>query len=401
MKQLKLCMMTTFYPPYHFGGDAVFVHRLVQALAERGHLVDVIHSEDAYRLRARDPKPEFEEHANVTRYGLRSRFPKLNALCAHQVGAPAGYRPRIQALLDEREYDVIHYHNVSLLGGPGLLRLGDAIKLYTTHEYWLVCPTHVLFKYDREACTERACLRCTLHSHRPPQLWRLGSTLADCATHVNRFLMPSRFARDRHRADGLDGPMTVLPNFVPKPTEAHDETPVSKRPFFLCVGRLEKLKGVQDLIEVFRGYRAADLVIAGDGDYRKTLEHAASGLDHVRFLGGLHPDELGRYYRQAVAVLVPSLCYEVFPLTPIEAFMHETPVIARRIGALTEIIEESGGGMTFQTLDECTRAMDQLQNDPELRNELGARGACKANERWTPEAHLARYFEIIAELMAK
>ena len=103
--------------------------------------------------------------------------------------------------------------------------------------------------------------------------------------------------------------------------------------------------------------------------------------------------------RQAIAVLVPSLCFEVFPLIPTEAFAHGTPVVARRIGALTEIVEESGGGLTFDTLDDCAGAMNRLQNDAELRRELGDRGRATAHEKWTPEAHLARYLEIIEELM--
>ena len=47
---LRFCMVTTFYPPYHFGGDGIFVYRLSELLASRGHKVDVIHSADAYHL---------------------------------------------------------------------------------------------------------------------------------------------------------------------------------------------------------------------------------------------------------------------------------------------------------------------------------------------------------------
>ena len=46
---LSFCMVTTFYPPHHFGGDAIYAYRLANALARRGHDVTVVHSEDAYR----------------------------------------------------------------------------------------------------------------------------------------------------------------------------------------------------------------------------------------------------------------------------------------------------------------------------------------------------------------
>ena len=53
MNPLRFCMITTFYPPYNFGGDGIFVHRLSNELARRGHHVEVIHCIDAYHLLAR------------------------------------------------------------------------------------------------------------------------------------------------------------------------------------------------------------------------------------------------------------------------------------------------------------------------------------------------------------
>ena len=100
MKALKLCIVTTFYPPYSFGGDGVFVYRLAHALAERGHRVDVVHSEDAYRLQhPGDPERDFAEHPGVTRHAMRSRWPLMSALGAHQLGSPAAYGARLRALL--------------------------------------------------------------------------------------------------------------------------------------------------------------------------------------------------------------------------------------------------------------------------------------------------------------
>jgi glycosyltransferase involved in cell wall biosynthesis len=396
-RPLRLCFITTFYPPYHFGGDAMFVYRLAQAMAKLGHLVDVVHSVDAYRLqRSEEPGAVFANHPNVTVHGLRSRFTTLNALTSHQLGTPALYGRQIRKILSDGQHDVIHYHNISLVGGPGVLRFGTAVKLYTTHEYWLVCPTHVLFAFNREACTQKRCLRCTLHARRPPQLWRYTGWLKRCTRAVDAFLVPSGFAIERHEAE-LDLPVVRMPLFIPVPDEVGPRTD-EERPYFLYVGRLEKLKGVHDLITLFSDYREADLVIAGDGDYRSTLEIQAQGLDHVRFMGAVPPDDLGGLYRNAIAVLIPSLCFEVFCLIPREAMAYGTPVVARRLGDLGRVVEETGGGLTFSTLDECRTAMERIREDPSFGAEMGRKGRDVALAEWTERGYIERYTDLVQEL---
>jgi glycosyltransferase involved in cell wall biosynthesis len=315
---------------------------------------------------------------------------------AHQVGGPGFYRRRLREYLAPGRYDVIHFHNTSLVGGPAVLRYGDAIKLYTAHEYWLVCPTHVLFRFNREACTTKTCLACTLHARRPPQLWRTTGHLQHCVRHLDRLLLPSRFAMDRHRADGIEAPMLVLPSFVPVPRE--EPVPRSGEPYFLFVGRLEKLKGLQDLFPLFQDFSEARLRIAGTGTYEQELRRRAAGLRNIEFLGQVHPSRVSELYRDALAVLVPSLCYEVFPLAPVEALANGVPVIARRIGALTEVVEESGGGMLFTTQAECRAAMEKLLSDPGARAEMGSRGRRAALAQWTEDVHMVRYLELVDTL---
>jgi glycosyltransferase involved in cell wall biosynthesis len=299
------------------------------------------------------------------------------------------------------------------MGAPGVLRLGDALKLYTTHEYWLICPTHVLFKMDQEACQSKACLKCTLHSLRPPQLWRYTGALGRDLEHVDCVLAPSQFALERHQSDGIRRPMVRLPHFVPVPSPAPDATDAAgpggndanaaaspARPYFLYVGRLEKLKGVQDLLRIFEKYQAADLLIVGAGGHEPALRLAARALPHVKFLGALHPSRLAALYRGALGVLVPSLCYETFGLTAAEALMHGTPAIVRRIGALTEIVIESGGGHAFSTDAECISAMERLRTEPAHRRDLAERGQAMALKLWSPDAHLERYLKLVRSMLA-
>lgn len=396
-------MITTFYPPYNFGGDGIFVHRLSNELAQRGHYVEVIHCLDSYRMLAgQDPAGTYDDHPHVTVHGLKSRFGFLSPLATQQTGFPLLKSARIRQIL-EKPFDVINYHNISLVGGPKVLELGNGIKLYTMHEYWLVCPTHVLFRFNRAPCTQPHCLTCSLFQKRPPQWWRYLRLLESAAKHVDAFIALSSFSERQHRQMGFNLPIVHLPGFVPSPGPASliPEDIVGEaqvEPYFLFVGRLEKLKGVQTLFSVFRDHPRARLLIAGAGSYEPRLRQLAEGSANIRFLGQLPEGRLQGLYEQAVALIVPSLCFEVFSLVTMEAFRHRTPVIVRNLGALAEIVEESSGGLLYDTEEGLRQAIDRLLRNPSHRCELGQRGYEAYQRNWTVEAHLKRYLALIHNL---
>jgi glycosyltransferase involved in cell wall biosynthesis len=403
-RPLRFCMITTFYPPYNFGGDGVFVHRLSNELGRRGHQVEVIHCRDAYRLLAhKEPTADYDDHPNVTVHGLRSPFGLLSPLATQLSGLPLLKSARIRQIL-EKGFDVIHYHNISLVGGPGILEYGQGVKLYTMHEYWLVCPTHVLFRFNCAACTKPHCFTCSLTYWRPPQWWRYSGLLEAAVKHVDTFISPSRFSKDKHRQMGFKVPITHLPNFAPEmyvasPVSGRAVVEVPEEPFYLFVGRLEKLKGLQTLIPVFRHYRSARLLIAGTGSYAPRLRQLAKGDANIEFLGHLPGRQLQALYRRAVAVILPSICFEMFPLVIIEAFRQQTPVIARELGAMPETVKESGGGVLYETDEELVAAMDRLLANPSLRDDLGQRGYQAYQRNWTAKAHLRRYLALIDDMI--
>ena len=118
-------MITTFYPPYNFGGDGIFVHHLSNELARRGHQVEVIHCIDAYRLRARrEPPSTYANHPNLTVHGLKSPLGFLSPLATQQTGLPLLKAVRIRRIL-ETGFDVIHYHNISLSNSRSTIKPGN------------------------------------------------------------------------------------------------------------------------------------------------------------------------------------------------------------------------------------------------------------------------------------
>lgn len=406
MKPLRVCMLTTFYPPFNFGGDGIDVQRTAEALVRRGHHVTVVHDIDAYEWLAGVDLPEQPTNqSGVEVIGLRSRLGVVSPLLVHQFGRPVVHGRAIEAILRSREIDVIIFNNVSLVGGPGLLSLGrGALKIYVAHEHWLVCPAHVLWKFNREPCDQPACLTCVASYHRPPQLWRYTGALRRQLDEVDLFIARSEFSSRKHHSFGFPKPMSVLPYFVPQLAVRGDEAAAAAphpRPYFLVVGRLTNIKGIDSLLPVFRNYPDADLLVIGDGEERERLMAQAAGIPNVYFLGRVPNDRLGPYYRHAIATVVASLGYETFGIVLIESFQRGTPVIARRIGPFPEIVELANAGLLYGTDDELIHALRRLQDDRAFRDTLAANGVRACVAHWSEDVVIDRLLEMVGQALER
>ena len=370
---MRFCLVSTFFPPEHFGGDAIFVAHLSNLLARHGHHVEVVHCADSFRLLAGHVAPSpfpLDPRVKVHRLDTGWHSPVATYLTG---------RPFVKPLAEilDQNFDVIHWHNLSLVGGPGALHLGRAVKLLTLHDYWIVCPTSVLFRNNQEPCTHPACYRCSLHYGRPPQLWRSTGIMKHGLEALDRILAPSEYVRQRV---GLDA--TVLPHFL-GPSE-----PVPKpdgRDYYLFVGRLEKLKGLETILPLFQKRK---LKIAGTGSAEHTLRAVAG--PNVEFLGWVPHQNLGALYAGAIATLVPSLAEETFGLVILESLGQRTPVITSALGALPELVEQTGGGWVYRDLSALEKILACLDRD--------SRAATPKNlEKFSSESHMAAYFKIIEE----
>lgn len=401
MTPLRICMATTFYPPFNFGGDGLAVQRLARALVRRGHEVTVVHDTDAYSSLGGSATDTPAEQDGVTIARMRTSTAGLSALLVHQSGRRVFGRNRLERAL-EGPFDVIHFHNVSLLGGPGVFGCGHAAKLYTAHEHWLVCPTSVLWKYGREPCAQRDCVRCTLSQGRPPQLWRYTRLMEQRIAQVDAFIAMSEFSRRKHAEFGFTRDMHVIPAFLPDEPASRPgkSAPPHPRPYFLYVGRLERMKGMDDVIPLVGPDSSADLVIVGDGPHRAHLERLAAGNPCIRFLGRLPYEAIRSFYEHATALITPSLGFETFGMVVIEAFRHGTPVLARRVGPLPELIETSAGGMLFESQAQLAEAMALLVSRPELRATLGRAAADAFAAHWSEGAVMPRYLDLVERTLA-
>jgi glycosyltransferase involved in cell wall biosynthesis len=264
---------------------------------------------------------------------------------------------------------VVHAHNLNPLFGWRALaaaRAQGARVVLHLHQYRLVCATGVCFTAGRECtrCHGRNTLPGVIHNCRGNRSEALayGASLAlwqrRTIEQADAVIVPSIFARERLRELGapLDWervhvlPPPVRTDIEPARAMAAADAPpegpgvvVDGRPgagsgtYALVVSRLAPEKGVDVAIEACR-LAGVPLVVAGDGPELETLR--ARATDDVRFAGRVDDLELERLRTGAALALIPSRSAETFGMAAAEAMAAGVPVVASRIGALPELVEE-------------------------------------------------------------
>jgi len=388
---MRFCMVTTFYPPYHVGGCATYVRALSRALVAQGHEVEVVHCIDAYRLKRKGEPVAEPPDAGIVVHSLKSRFGFLSPLISQQTGHP-GLKSRAEREILARPFDVVNFHNISLIGGPAVLAWSRApVTLYTLLEHWLVCPTHIFWKNKSHACDRPTCFRCSLMSGIPPQLWRYTGLTQRSLAHADALLAPNEYTAKKHREAGLKPPVHVLPLFSTIEPRLDASPPRRARPRFLFVGRLFAPKGIVQLLEEFVSLPQYDLSVVGDGEMRRELESRFAGCPNIRFLGLIPQAELIRAFHDATALIYPSLVPETFGLSIVEAFACGTPAIVRDAGGCGELVDATGAGFLYRTSDELRQALARLANETGLREGLARRAREGFLRLYTPQRHIESY----------
>ncbi len=359
METQTFLLTTTFFPPYHIGGDATHVYHLSCELAKRGHDVHIIHLMNAYSWQ-RKGEPEATQYPlpeNVVVHPLQSSIGKLAPALSYISGIPLSLRRDIEAILKDVKPDVLHHHNIAGFG-PWIFGLQAPVRLYTAHDHWLICQMNGCLDYAGRMCnSSRNCIFCSVMSGRPPQLWRYSPILQKKLQNIDMIIAPSEYLKKRLTASGIHNPITVIPNFVPEPLEPGPA--LFKDPYFLFVGVLEKHKGILDLVNTFIELKSEigkKLVIAGNGSEFNNIKELISREkcdDNIILLGNVSDYSiLSNLYSFTEAVIVPSLVFENCPMVVLESLAHRTPVITSNMGGLPELVQRYKNCLIFNSSGE-------------------------------------------------
>jgi glycosyltransferase involved in cell wall biosynthesis len=301
-----------------------------------------------------------------------------------------------------------HFHNTFPLLSPSAYAAcqDNAVPVVQTlHNYRLICAGALLTRdgHPCEDCVGTSLLpalryRCYRGSlpATGAVVWMLASNRARGAyrTLVNRYIALTRFAAGRLMAGGLpENRMEVKPNFLPNAPEMG----LGDGNYAVFVGRLSEEKGLRTLLEAWRHVDGFPLKIMGDGPLRHELEGQArrDGLS-VEFLGFRPRENVLQMVGGADVQVVPSECYEGFPMVVLEAYACGTPILASRIGSLDEIVLEGETGMKFEpgNPDDLVKKLNLLRSDSSRLHAMRLTARALFEENYTADRNYHRLLEI-------
>ena len=382
---MRVMFLLHAHPDLQAGGTEIFARDLFRTLRNRG-VPGLLLAGTAAHQRSASPGTPFQAVGNaadeilVWTGGFDPFF--LSQIDLHGLSQP------LSQLLREQRPDVIHIHHVITLGVEivGLIRrcLPNTRIVMTLHDYYPLCAN------DGQMVTRAGAL---CHAARPDTCrscfpersltdFKLRALhIANALNHVDKFIAPSRFLRDRFLAAGFPfDRIAVVPNGFPaiEPTPARRNL---RRDRFAFFGHINRFKGATVALEAStllseQGVAHA-LSLHGGTDHQanETLSCFAAArakAPAARYGGAYQRSDLPRLIADADWVVFPSQWWENAPLVINEAFQHWRPVICSAIGGALELVQDGVNGLHFPVGDGASlaAAMRRAIEEPGLWQRL-------------------------------
>lgn len=270
----------------------------------------------------------------------------------------------VRDLIRQFRPDVMHCTNTFPLISPSILHVATAegvAVVQTLQNYRLFCPSSNLLRTGKicELCVNRrfawpAVVHGCYRNDRMATAVVAGmlmyhQKIKSWSTMVDRFIVPSQITLQKYVEAGFPSDrISIKPNFLhPDPEPGNGEGG-----FAVFAGRLSPEKGIQTMLDSWKLIPdPIPLVIVGDGPMAGVVRDAAASDSRISWLGRRPLTEVCEIMGRSRCLLMPSIWYEPFGRTVIEAFAVGTPVIASRLGAMLELVNEGHNGLFFQPGD--------------------------------------------------
>lgn len=311
-------------------------------------------------------------------------------------------KSELSNLVIKKQFDILHVHNFFPLLSPSVFYTtthSPTANVLTLHNFRLLCANAYLFREGHicEDCIGKSlyhslkykCYRNSriatfalarmVEKHKKMQTWQKEIDAYICLTEFSR----QKFVQGGWPADRL----YIKPNFL----EFDPGFQITSGEYFLFIGRLEQVKGAQLLPHV-AGQVSQPINIIGQGPLAESLRN----VRNLNYLGQSDRQSVIKKISGTTALVFPSILYETFGLSIIEAFACAKPVIASRLGAMAELIQDGVTGLLFEpgSAEDLAKKMNWAIEHPEEMKQMGLNARREYERKYTAETNYKILIEI-------
>ena len=318
----------------------------------------------------------------------------------------------LRELVRRERADIVHFHNTVPLISPAAYyaaREAGAGVVQTLHNYRLICPKATFFRDGgvcesclgklfpwpaiqhgcyRDSRAGSAVMATMLTTHR---LLKTYKKAVDC------YIALSEFSRKKYIESGLpEDKIALKPNFVsPDPGEGD-----GLGAYAMYLGRLSPEKGVEMLLEAWKDLDVP-LKLVGNGPLGPAVEQEAAQNPNIQWLAGQSDQQVRDIMGDATLFVLPSVNFEGFPKTIVEAFSLGTPVVASRLGAMAELIDDGRTGKHFKPGDpeDLAREVQLLWANQARLREMRSEARAEYEDKYTAESNYRTLFKIYERVL--
>lgn len=274
----------------------------------------------------------------------------------------------VKRIIKKKKIDIVHVHNTLTQVSPAVYYAAFKMNVpvvQTMHNFRFLCPAATFYRDGHvcEKCLNKG-LKCAI-AHRCYRGSLAQTFVSTVMLAVHRMLGTYKrisyisltdFNKEKLlKLEGIKNHhIYIKPNFVDDPDIEKRST---RKDYYLYVGRLEKLKGIDKLLKAWTLFndegKAPKLVICGTGDMDKKCQQfvQSNNLDSVELKGFVDADTVRRLMEGAKALIFPSQCYETFGMSIAESYSVHTPVLASNLGNASNLVIEGVTGFHFKHND--------------------------------------------------
>lgn len=305
-----------------FGGEDAVVEEEARLLKSYNHKVTQLIKDNSKELRSF--KDKFDAFRNIS-YSKKN----LNLLDLE--------------ILKYGEPDIVHIHNIFPLWTYSVFDFFNKRNIpivMTLHNYRLIWEKISLFDKDRDkyGYFQNSNIKSYIVS-------KLINRKKDLLSKITKFITLTEFSKKEFLSKGLpENKLVIKPNFLN--ITSSNIKPFSEKKNAIYASRISKEKGILTLVEIFSNIDI-EIDILGDGPLLENIKKNNKNKN-IKFHGSLSREETRKFINRSKFIIIPSECYEGFPMTILESFREGTLVLASNIGSIQSIIKDKYNGVLFE-----------------------------------------------------